>query len=299
MLTLRHLQTFALSVLMLASCSKPTLAQPFVNNDPTKNILAEVIYEKSDSIEVEQLLAAPLQGDTILFYARHFLGRPYVGATLEVHDPEWLVVNLRGLDCTTLIETVLALSVTRQQGGTTFAQYCSNLERIRYRGGQRGDYTTRLHYFTWWKNDNQSKGFVREITGRPFTGRMTVSNTYMTQHPDKYAMLVAHPEFRPIITRMERSENGPDGTFLPTNAVGRGPQALNMINNGDIIGIVKMSGGIDISHLGFAVWGSDGKLHLLNASSLHKRVMEETMSLQQYLIRQKRLGIKVLRPCVG
>ena len=128
---------------------------------------------------------------------------------------------------------------------------------------------------------------------------MTVSNTYMTQHPDKYSMLVAHPEFRPIITRMERSENGPDGTFLPTNAVGRGPQALNMINNGDIIGIVKMSGGIDISHLGFAVWGSDGKLHLLNASSLHKRVVEETMTLQQYLIRQKRLGIKVLRPCVG
>ena len=114
MLTLRHLQTFALSVLMLASCSKTTVAQPFVNNEPTKNIFAEVIYEKSDSIEVEQLLAAPLQGDTILFYARHFLGRPYVGATLEVHDPEWLVVNLRGLDCTTLIETVLALSVTRQ-----------------------------------------------------------------------------------------------------------------------------------------------------------------------------------------
>ena len=291
-----NIKTLLLLPFVLTACGKPGVAQPA---EATPVNMSEVIYEKSDSVEVEQLLREPLQGDTVLHYARHFIGRPYVGHTLEVHDPEWLVVNLRGLDCTTLIETVLALAVTKQEGGTTFADYCRNLTRIRYRNGVRGDYTSRLHYFTWWKNDNQAKGFVTEVTGRPFTSRMTVSNTYMSQHPDKYKMLVAHLEFRPTIARMESEANGADGTYLPTAAVGRGPQALNMIKDGDVIGIVKMGGGIDISHLGFAVWGSDKKLHLLNASSLHKKVVEETMTLQEYLQRQKRPGIKVLRPCVG
>ena len=299
---MRYYHSLSLVILLtlfFASCQRTTVAQPLPHPQESVPALTEVMYTASDSIEVEELLRAPLRGDTVLFYARHLIGRPYVPATLEVHDPEWLVVNLRGLDCTTLVETVLALAVTRQRGGTRFADYCQTLTEIRYRHGVRTDYTSRLHYFTWWKNDNAAKGFVREVTGRPFTGRMTVSNNYMTQHPDKYATLVAHPEFRPVITRMERAENGADGTYLPTAAVGRGPQALNMIKNGDIIGIVKMGGGIDISHLGFAVWGKDGKLHLLNASMLHKRVVEETMTLQEYLQRQKRLGIKVLRPSVG
>lgn len=282
---------------LLTACHRTTTAQPASQPGVQQGSLAEVIYQPSDSMEVEQLLSLQPEGSPTLFYARKFIGRPYVGATLEVHDPEWLVVNLRGLDCTTLIETVLALVITQREGGRSFSDYCRTLEKIRYRDGVRGDYTTRLHYFTWWKNNNISKGYVSEVTGRPFTGRMTVSNTYMSQYPDKYPMLRKHPEFRAPIQRMERQENGPDGTYLPTTAVGRGAQALNMIHDGDIIGIVKMSGGIDISHLGFAVWGTDNKLHLLNASMLHKKVVEEPMTLQQYLQRQKRLGIKVLRPC--
>lgn len=298
-MTIMKAKTLLLLPLLLTACSKPVVAQSPTDNVAPRYDLSEVIYEKSDSIEVERLLAEPLGADTVLHYARHFVGRPYVGATLEVHDPEWLVVNLRGLDCTTLVETVLALALTRQQGGTRFADYCANLEHIRYRDGVRDGYTSRLHYFTWWKHDNQAKGIVTGVSGRPFTAPMTVSNTYMTAHPDKYAMLTAHPEFRPVITRMERAGNGPDGRYLPTAACGRGPAALGMIKNGDVIGIVKMSGGIDISHLGFAVWGSDQKLHLLNASSLRKKVVEETMTLQEYLQRQRRPGIQVLRPCVG
>ncbi|MBP3228637.1 MAG: DUF1460 domain-containing protein [Bacteroidaceae bacterium] len=284
--------------LLCIACSKPTAAQP-LQSPADSTALSEVVYTPADSAEVVSLLATEVEGDTVLYYARHFLGRPYVGHTLEVHDPEYLVVNLRELDCTTLVETVLALAVTKARGGTSFADYCRTLEQIRYRDGRRGDYTTRLHYYTWWKHDNERKSLVRTVTGRPFTAPMAVSNTYMSQHPDRYAMLSAHPEFVPVIARMERAENGRDGTYLPTAATGRGRAALNMVGNGDIIGIVKMQGGIDISHLGFAVWGSDNKLHLLNASSLHKRVVEEPMTLQEYLQRQKRPGIQVLHPCLG
>ena len=43
---------------------------------------------------------------------------------------------------------------------------------------------------------------------------------------------------------------------------------LSAIHDGDLIAIVTTKKGIDYSHLGFAVWGKDGKLHLLNASSI-------------------------------
>ena len=46
---------------------------------------------------------------TSLDFARRLKGRPYVASTLEVADPERLVVNLRGLDCATLVETASAL----------------------------------------------------------------------------------------------------------------------------------------------------------------------------------------------
>ena len=51
----------------------------------------------------------------------------------------------------------------------------------------------------------------------------------------------------------------------------------------------------DIAHLGFAVW-KDGKLHLLNASMLHKKVVEEPMTLYQYLQQHStHTGIRIIR----
>jgi hypothetical protein len=47
--------------------------------------------------------------------------------------------------------------------------------------------------------------------------------------------------------------------------------------------------------LGFAVWKKDG-LHLLNASMIHKKVVEEPMTFYQYLQKHpSHTGIRVLR----
>ena len=43
-------------------------------------------------------------------------------------------------------------------------------------------------------------------------------------------------------------------------------------------------------------WGKDGKLHLFNASSIHKKVVYEPMTLQQYMSQHPtQLGIRVIR----
>ena len=96
----------------------------------------------------------------VFYFGKKFLGLPYVAHTLELGDTEHLIVNLHELDCTTFVETVVALSMCDQQDKRTFADYCRNLEKVRFRGGKMGDYTSRLHYFTWWAEDNEQLGIV-------------------------------------------------------------------------------------------------------------------------------------------
>lgn len=259
--------------------------------------LRQTVYTSEDSARVVELLANEPTAPDVLFYARAFLGKPYVAHTLEVADPERLVVNLRELDCTTLVETALALTLTKRQGDGSFEAFCQNLMRLRYRGGHMNGYLSRLHYFTWWMHDALDKGLMAEVSDkRQCTARINVQNSYMSAHPDRYKMLTAHPEWTDSIRRMETAQNGPDGCYLSKSTAGLGRDKLGFIHDGDLVAIVTSKAGLDYSHLGFAVWGRDGKLHLLNASSLHKKVVEEPMTLHEYLRRQKSAtGIRLLR----
>ncbi len=132
-------------------------------------------------------------------------------------------------------------------------------------------YLSRLHYFTWWMHDNIEKGLFIEVIDKVyFTAPKTVNNYYMSQHASDYKMLASHPEWVDSIRAMERY--------------------------GDIIAIVTTKAGLDYSHLGFAVWGRDQKLHLLNASMVYKRVVEDTVTLYDYLAKRKTsVGIRLLR----
>jgi hypothetical protein len=67
------------------------------------------------------------------------------------------------------------------------------------------------------------------------------------------------------------------------------------IHDGDIIAITCNKKGLDIAHLGFAVWKKNG-LHLLNASQLRKKVVEEPMTLYRYLQKHpSHTGIRIIR----
>ena len=53
--------------------------------------------------------------------------------------------------------------------------------------------------------------------------------------------------------------------------------------------------GLDTSHIGIAVWHADG-LHLLNASQIRHKVVEEPMTLAVYMSKHpKQTGIRVIR----
>jgi hypothetical protein len=257
---------------------------PFVTASSAVEATTNTSYSATDSIFIESLLlVAPADAD-VLYFARLFMGIPYVAHTLEVNDKEQLVVNTRQLDCTTLVENVVALTRCANRGEKTFGAFCKQLRQLRYRQGKLTDYTSRLHYFSDWIDDNTKKGLVSEVQQPTtvFTAVQTLNINYMSTHAKSYKALAAHPEFIKVIANQEKSLTGHKYRYIPKDKVVDSPALRQVIHDGDIIAITCSKPGLDIAHLGFAVWREDG-LHLLNASQLHKMVVEEPMTLGEYL----------------
>ena len=260
-----------------------------------------VCYQQSDSLTICRLLdeahSLPRITNFPLFFARKFLGIPYVAHTLEVNDDERLVVNTRQLDCTTLVETVTALTLCAYRHLFTWRDYLNALTAMRYRNGRIEDYTSRIHYFTEWITLNSEAGIVTEIQAPnpPFSAVQHVKVNYMSQHPQSYKALKAHPEYVAAIREMEQQVTGGRFRYIPKQMVRNQALLRQAVNDGDIIAITCKKAGLDIAHLGFAVW-KDGNLHLLNASMLHKKVVEEPMTLYQYLQQHStHTGIRIIR----
>ena len=265
-----------------------------------QRVQAVAPYKPADSIAITQLLSKPdtSQRALPLFYARQFLGRPYVAHTLELFpDKEQLIVNTRELDCTTLVETVTALVICAQEGKTSFDDYCFVLRQLRYRDGKIDGYPSRLHYFSDWIDDNTRMGFVTEVQQQqaPFSEVQNVSVDYMSKHPSAYVELSRHPEMVKDIIAQERQLTGHRYRYIPKSQVTNSKALRSAVRDGDIIAITTKKAGLDIAHLGFAVWQADG-LHLLNASMVHKKVVLEPMTLGQYLSKHpSHTGIRVVR----
>lgn len=265
-----------------------------------------VVYTQQDSITVEKLLREGKkqpQGTCLtLYYANQLKGLPYVASTLEFNPTEQLAINLTQMDCATLVDNVLALSFTTQKGSTRFKDFCYWLERIRYRNGKLDGYASRNHYFSQWLISNHKMGLVEELQGdaakqySPFTAQKKIDLHYMTQHPNSYPMLKRDKTQLSLITQYEKEASGKTIRYVPRAMLNKGKDILGCIHDGDILAIVTKKDGLDVSHLGLAVWGKDGKLHLLNASSIHHKVVLEPMTLYEYMGKHpSQLGVRVVR----
>ena len=259
--------------------------------------MSQVTFQRADSAKICKLLRQADAKATTLWIARQFMDVPYVAHTLEVNDREQLVVNTRQLDCTTLVETVTALKLCIAKDKRTWSDYLTVLRSLRYRQGKLDGYPSRLHYFTDWIVDKQLMGFVDEVQkpNPPFSAVQKIAVSYMSEHPQAYQALKSHPEFVPVIRQQEKALTGKTYRFIPKTAVRNTKLLRQTIKDGDIIAITCNKKGLDIAHLGFAVWRKDG-LHLLNASLLHKKVVEEPMTLYRYLQKHPTFtGIRIIR----
>jgi N-acetylmuramoyl-L-alanine amidase-like len=214
-------------------------------------------------------------GELIGKIAMELKGTPYVGFTLELSkDTESCVVNLKGLDCVTFFEDSLCMARMLKRGKSSPADLIAEVRTTRYRGGKMGDFTTRLHYTTDWLVDNQAKGVIKILApdlpgAQPFTQKVGI----MSQHPENYRQLVAHPELVPQIKAIEDRINARSLKYLPMDKLAA---AEHLLQTGDIVGVCTTERGIDIGHTGLCIKDEQGVVHFMDASSA-RRSMKVTL----------------------
>jgi hypothetical protein len=237
----------------------------------------EIFTRIMDKASAEKWKALPI-GQLIGKIAMELKDTPYVGFTLEVSkDAERCVVNLTGLDCVTFFEDSLCMARIIKRGKHSPEDLVKEVQLTRYRGGKMGDFTTRLHYTTDWFADNEAKGVVRILTpdlpgAEPFTQKVGI----MTEHPENYRQLAAHPEWIDKIRAFEEKINARSLKYLPMEKL---EAAEHLLQTGDIVGVTTSAEGIDIAHTGLCIKDDQGIVHFMDASS-SRRNMKVTLEPQ-------------------
>ena len=221
-----------------------------------------------------------------------FIGTPYIAKTLEIQGPEQLVINLRGLDCTTYVENVLAFKALAQNSDTSpFETFAKHLQTIRYRDGQLMGYSSRLHYFSEWIQDNEQKGLVQDLTSSLGGIEEKRSINFMGQHPQFYPQLSSAEEVKRI-QQIEAKLSAQSFCYIPTSGI---PHIQSKIKSGDVLALVTSIDGLDVTHTGFALW-KEGKLHLMHASTSGEVVISDKPLVQYLKGIKNNIGIQVVRP---
>ena len=231
-------------------------------------------------------------GNLVVEIGRFFLGAPYKADTLEAPDKEKLIANLSVFDCTTFVETVLALTGCALHGKITQTKFRKTLKFLRYRQGTISGYSSRLHYFTDWLRDCEKKKILQDISRQFDAEAQRKKINYLTAHRTSYPALKNEDEFKKMLL-VEQNISRKIFHVISKDKVGA--QRAN-IKNGDIIAFPTDQKGLDVAHTGFAYW-QDKNLHLLHASSKEGGVVISKKPLTAYLKNNKKYsGIIVVRP---
>ncbi|MGN6392488.1 MAG: N-acetylmuramoyl-L-alanine amidase-like domain-containing protein [Gemmatimonadales bacterium] len=228
-------------------------------------------------------------------------GTVYQAGTLDAYlragmppAVEPLTVSLTRFDCVTLVESCLGVARTAAQSGPpTWDRFGRAIERMRYRGGRRMGYASRLHYFSEWISDGAGRGLVRDLGGELGGAEDTRPLRFMTEHRASYPALRDDGVFG-AIAAMERRLDGRPRRVVPTKRI---PEVVDRIETGDVLAFATGIPGLDVTHSALAHRGPDGILRVLHAP-LSGGVVEVTRTtLPEYVAAIRRAtGILVARP---
>lgn len=278
-----------LVVFSLGSCGKliPQVQTDYAltyTREDSLLVVAKRAEFKEESLDRMSLLLEKI--------GRSFIGSPYKAHTLEVGDEETLVINLREFDCTTFVETCLALTTTFKMGGYTFDSYQYILKRIRYRNGILDGYNSRLHYFTDWIYDNSINGYVKDVSkihgGIPYPNKVN----FMSRHVAAYSALVNDSSLIDGIIHIEKEISERTSFYIPKEQL----KAVEpYLEEGWIVAFTTSIEGLDVIHTGITVRNGE-KIHLLHASSEAGKVVVSQETLIDYVMRnQLQTGVMLLK----
>ena len=164
---------------------------------------------------------------------------------------------------------------------------------MRYRGGVRGSYASRLHYFSEWISDGARRGLLRDIA--PSLGAQDDPRPlrFMTEHRKSYVALADDRVFDQIAT-MERGLDGHPRHVIPTARIA---EVSDRIQTGDVLGFATSIPGLDVTHSAFAYRDPTGVLRVLHAPLSGGAVEVSHYELPDYVAAIKRsTGILLARP---
>jgi hypothetical protein len=229
-------------------------------------------------------------------------GTPYVAFTLEEYlraggDPtatEPLTLSLTKFDCVSLVESCLAVSrVADDRGAPSWDRFAREMERMRYRGGERRDYASRLHYFSEWITDGARRGLLRDLGAELGAEKDTRPLRFMTEHRASYPAL-AHDAAFDAIAEMEKSLDDEPRHVIPTRRI---PEVADGIESGDVLAFATAIPGLDVTHSAFAYRDDRGVLRVLHAPLSGGAVEVTSTTLPEYVAAIRRsTGILVARP---
>ncbi|WP_303027270.1 N-acetylmuramoyl-L-alanine amidase-like domain-containing protein [Duncaniella muris] len=238
-------------------------------------------------------LCASNPNQLVEFIGREFIGTPYKAGTLE-GSPEALTVNLEEMDCTTFVETVVALALTVENHRCSWIDFLDMLETIRYRNGYADGYASRLHYISDWVITNTHRGYIKDVTDRiPQSDVQIKTLDFMSRNRSKYPALSDSATFEGI-KNMEVGYRSHRFPYIKSARLSSKP-IINALKGGDIVALTTKTNGLDVSHVGILVIEKDGP-HLLHASSKEGKVVIDKLPLTEYMRKAHQLtGIRVLR----
>lgn len=253
--------------------------------------------EATDTITINNLLKDAVKisdpNERIFSLAKSFIDTPYKAGTLESPDGEKLTISLDEVDCTTLIDNVIALAITAGEKRTSWRDFLYNLERIRYRKGVINGYASRLHYISDWIVDNVHRGnFIEATPLCDFVSYEIKTLNFMSANRNLYPALADSATFAKI-KEAEIGYRNHKFPYIKSSRVNKASKSF--LKTGDIIALCTGKKGLDVSHMGVLFIDEEGTPFLLHASSKAGKVVLDSIPLNSYLRNNGSQGIRVIR----
>lgn len=228
------------------------------------------------------------------------LGSPYVAGMLDAYardggDPrrEPLTLDLSRFDCVLLVEGALAVARAAAKPGAGWDDFAHEVERMRYRGGVRDGYASRLHYFSEWIADNARRGLLRDLGAELGGTRDERPLRFMSEHRASYPALRDDATFQAIAAR-ERTLDSMPRMVISTDRIA---SIQDRIQTGDVLAFATRIAGLDATHTGFAYRDRAGVLRVLHAPLSGGAVEVSRRTLPEYVAAiRSATGIMVARP---
>jgi hypothetical protein len=231
-------------------------------------------------------------GKIVAKVGMQFINTIYLGHTLE-KEPERCVLDLEGLDCVTFFESSLDIARAIKLKETTIDEVIKQITFTRYRSGQLTDYTSRLHYTSDWFYDNIKKGVVEDITKMLGGTAINFNLYYMSKYYQRYNQLKNNPDFVKTIKSIEQDINYRTYYYIPREQI---HNIESLLQDGDIVGLMINTNGLDYSHTGLICKEKDGLARFMHASFVKSKVVLDT-TISEYVSRNSNIvGVTFVRP---